>query len=348
MVKISLPDNSVKEYPSAVSAAQVAMDISPRLAKAAVAAEVDGRRWTWPRRCPRGPHLADPDRPRPGRPGGPAPHHRPRDGPGHAPAVRQGRAVHHRPGADGRLPVRLLLRLRPAQAHRPGGPAEDRGRRWRRSSQEDLPIRRLELDMAEARRRMAQRGPAVQGRDDRRPGGRGARRSRQPVRAGRFPGHVPRPAPARHRPAQGVQAAEHRRGVLARRREEQDAHPHLRHGVLRQEGPRRAPGADRGGQEARPPRDGQAAGPVPPGRRGRAGPAAVDAQGRHRPHANWRTGCAANWSSAATSRSSRRTSAGWSCTAPAGTSRTTRTASSRPSDGRRQAGRAEEDTCSSR
>ncbi len=39
---IKLPDGSTKEYAEAVSAAKVALDISPRLAKAAVAAVVDG------------------------------------------------------------------------------------------------------------------------------------------------------------------------------------------------------------------------------------------------------------------------------------------------------------------
>lgn len=43
MVKISLPDNSVRQYEEPVSAARVAADISPRLASAAVAAEVDGK-----------------------------------------------------------------------------------------------------------------------------------------------------------------------------------------------------------------------------------------------------------------------------------------------------------------
>jgi len=40
---ISLPDGSTKEYPSAVSALQVATDISPRLADAALAAEINGK-----------------------------------------------------------------------------------------------------------------------------------------------------------------------------------------------------------------------------------------------------------------------------------------------------------------
>ena len=42
MVVIELPDGSTREYGSPVTAAAVAEDVSPRLAKAAVAAEVDG------------------------------------------------------------------------------------------------------------------------------------------------------------------------------------------------------------------------------------------------------------------------------------------------------------------
>ena len=42
MVKVTLPDDSVREYDAPVSAVAVAEDISPRLASAAVAAEVDG------------------------------------------------------------------------------------------------------------------------------------------------------------------------------------------------------------------------------------------------------------------------------------------------------------------
>ena len=56
-----------------------------------------------------------------------------------------------------------------------------------------------------------------------------------------------------HQAHQGVQAAVGRRRLLARRLEPHDAHAHLRHRVLLQEGARRAPRAPRGGQGARPP-----------------------------------------------------------------------------------------------
>ena len=44
-MKITLPDNSIKEYPGQVSPAQVAADIGAGLAKAAIGAKVDGQLW---------------------------------------------------------------------------------------------------------------------------------------------------------------------------------------------------------------------------------------------------------------------------------------------------------------
>ena len=43
MVTITLPDGSIKEYENAVTPGQVAADIGPGLAKAAMAADVDGQ-----------------------------------------------------------------------------------------------------------------------------------------------------------------------------------------------------------------------------------------------------------------------------------------------------------------
>ena len=54
------------------------------------------------------------------------------------------------------------------------------------------------------------------------------------------------------------------RRVLARRREEHPADPHLRHRVLLAGRPRRVPRAARGGAQARPPQARRAARPVPP------------------------------------------------------------------------------------
>ena len=66
-------------------------------------------------------------------------------------------------------------------------------------------------------------------------------------------GPVPRPAPAHHQADPGVQADAQRRGVLARRREEQAAAADLRHRLGVQGGARGAPAPHRGGRAARPP-----------------------------------------------------------------------------------------------
>ena len=52
---------------------------------------------------------------------------------------------------------------------------------------------------------------------------------------------LPRPARPRHQAHQGVQADQRRRRLLARRRRPPDAHPHLRHRLPVQGGPRGAP-----------------------------------------------------------------------------------------------------------
>ena len=61
------------------------------------------------------------------------------------------------------------------------------------------------------------------------------------VRPGRLGRPVPRPARAVHRQAQGLQADEGRRRLLARRFAQRDAAAHLRHRVARREGARRLP-----------------------------------------------------------------------------------------------------------
>jgi threonyl-tRNA synthetase len=45
MIRVSFPDGSVKEYPDSSSPLDVANAIGPRLAQAALAAEVDGQMW---------------------------------------------------------------------------------------------------------------------------------------------------------------------------------------------------------------------------------------------------------------------------------------------------------------
>ncbi|CAA9301389.1 MAG: Threonyl-tRNA synthetase, partial [uncultured Gemmatimonadaceae bacterium] len=168
-----------------------------------------------------------------------------------APAAPR-RADRLRAGDRGRLLLRL--RRRPAvHARRPravrGGDAARRGR--------EVPVRARGGEPRGGAPPLHRR-PA-QARAHRRP-----RRRRDDLglhrRALRRP--VPRAARAGHVVPQALQAAHHRRRVLARRREAADAAAHLRHGVLQEGRPRRAPAPDRGGEAARPPRAREAARPV--------------------------------------------------------------------------------------
>ncbi len=91
-----------------------------------------------------------------------------------------------------------------------------------------------------------------------------AERGRVAVPRRRIRRPLPRPARAVHGQAEGLQADEGRRRLLARRPPQRDAAAHLRHG-LGEEG---RPGAylhdARGGREARPPQARPRARPVPP------------------------------------------------------------------------------------
>ena len=89
---------------------------------------------------------------------------------------------------------------------------------------------------------------------------------------------VPRPARGEHRQDRAVQAARHRRRVLARRREAPDAPARLRHRLGDPGGARRVPVAARGGEEARPPPARRPARPVQLPRR-RAGVGLLASQG---------------------------------------------------------------------
>ena len=45
MIKITFPDNSVKEFESGITPLEIAESISPRLAKEVLASEVNGQEW---------------------------------------------------------------------------------------------------------------------------------------------------------------------------------------------------------------------------------------------------------------------------------------------------------------
>ncbi len=131
------------------------------------------------------------------------------------------------------------------------------------------------------------KGGSARGRRGRRRRGRRRRADhlRQPAsrrRAG-VEGPLPRPAPAHHQADPGVQADAHRRGVLARQREEQAAPAHLRHRLGEQGGARRAPPPARGGREARPPQARARARPLLLPRGARPRPGRLPPQGRGDP-----------------------------------------------------------------
>ena len=94
------------------------------------------------------------------------------------------------------------------------------------------------------------------------------RRADRPVRPGRLGRPVPRPARAVHRQAQGLQADEGGRRLLARRFAQRDAPAHLRHGLDQREGAQGLPAPPGRSREARPPQDRPRARPVPHAGRG--------------------------------------------------------------------------------
>ena len=233
--------------------------ISPRLAKAALAARVDDRlvdlsfpldhdarvRILTPPTAPEALHALPP---LDGAPAGRRRHH---------PVPR--RAVRHRP-RDRR---RLLLRLRRRAAVRARGPRAHRSARcasWRRrtfpTSGSCGRATRPWRFFAAARR--AAQGPADRG-EDRGPGRRLLLHDQGPRHVRRL---LRRAARAVHRPAEGVQAAGDVERLLEGRRAQPADAARLRHGVLRGGGAEGAPHADRGGEEARPPQAGPRARPV--------------------------------------------------------------------------------------
>ena len=139
-----------------------------------------------------------------------------------------GHPGHHRPGDR----ERLLLRLRAPRALHPRGFPGDRGE----DARDHRPRQTLHQGGLEPRQGQAgvrRQGRGLQGRARRRhPGGPGS----QDLRPGRLVRPLPRPAhdldgQGRHR----LQAHEGGRRLLARRLEQPDADPHLRHGLGDQE-----------------------------------------------------------------------------------------------------------------
>ena len=173
------------------------------------------------------------------------------------------------------------------------------------------------------------RAPGLQGRADRRP--RQRSRAEHAPRAAAHglavhqrPVHRPlsRSARADHQDRRRVQARLRRGRLLARRLQQDDAHAHLRNRVLLQGRSRRAPGADRAGQGARPPQARARARAVHLLRR--LARRSLLAAGGHRRVQRARRALAPNGrASAATARSRRRRSTTPSCGRPPGTGAST-------------------------
>ena len=191
-----------------------------------------------------------------------------------APAGREplpGHQVRHRP----RHRERILLRRRfPDAHHRSRSPAnrtEDAGALPQQGAAHPPrgPQGRSPQDLH-------RKGRPVQGRTHHGPRGRHHLLLYQRC----VHGPLPRPAYSQHGLHQGHQADLRGRSLLARQREEQDAHAYLRHLVPQEVDARRVPPDDGRGQEARPPQAGQGPRTVHLLAARGPGPSALAAEGR--------------------------------------------------------------------
>ena len=242
----------------------IAKGISPSLAKRTVAMALDGVVADLADPIEQGRQDRIPDPRRPARAGTDPPRRRARDGRGGAGAVAR-HPGDHRPGDR----QRLLLRLPPQRAVHARGPAGHR----KEDARDHRQGRRLHQGGVAARGSQARvqgQGRELQGRTGRRhPAGPGP----EDLPPGRLVRSLPRPAHDLDRQdRQRLQAAEGRGRLLARRQQQPDADPHLRHRVRQAGRARRLSQSARGSREARPPQARPRDGPVPlPGGRPRHG-----------------------------------------------------------------------------
>src|SRR5215210_5696405 len=171
---------------------------------------------------------------------------------GSAPPLPRGEGRDRAPDRE-----RLLLRLRVPRGDPRGGARADRGgdpARARRGS--DLAAGGARRGRGQAPLRVG--GRAVQGRAR-----RYRRRPDLPLHPGRLHRSLPRAAPAGLEADQGAQADLARRRLLARRRAQHAADPHLRHRLLLAGRPRRLPRAAGAGEGTGPPPPRNPARPLP-------------------------------------------------------------------------------------
>ena len=264
MVALTFPDGARRDYPDNITGLDIAKGISPSLAKRTVAMALDGAAGR--------PHRPDregrEDRVRlargPARAGADPPRCRACAGRGGADPVAR-HPGDHRPGDR----ERLLLRLLPQPAVHPGGLPGDR-EEDARDHRARQTVHQGDLGPREDQAGVSRQGRELQGRAGRRDPGQ---RADQDLPPGRLVRSLPRPAHDLDRQGrQRLQADEGRGRLLARRQQQPDADPHLRHRLRQAGGARRLPEAARGSREARPPQARARARPVPlpggrPGRR---------------------------------------------------------------------------------
>ncbi|MCK7485747.1 MAG: hypothetical protein MZU97_09495 [Bacillus subtilis] len=247
MIKISFPDGSSRDYESPASGLSIGQSISPSGCQAlnASPSRRSANRSTCPARFAKDAQVQiSSSRPTP-----------PRSRSCAIPppicsrkvrSLLSRRQVRRRSGDRGRL----LLRHRPRRGRADRGrPARDRkgDAEARRREQDGRPPRGVEGRSASPRSHPT----CTRSGTDRRAA---RRRDHHAVFAGQLHRPSPRPAPAERETAPLLQALTSLgRRLLARRLEEQAAHPRLRHRVLYREGTRRLPLLGRGTQEKRPP-----------------------------------------------------------------------------------------------
>ncbi len=248
MPAITLPDNSVRRYDHPVSIAEIAQSIGAGLAKAALAGEVDGKAVDTSFEVDRDAHvriLTDRD-------------------PEGLEVIRHSTA---------HLLAQAVKELFP-EAQVTIGPVIEDGfyydfaykraftpedleaieKKMEELAARDFPVARQVMPREEAIEFFMNMGEAYKAKiiedlpkDE----------VDLPVPPGRVHRPVPRPPRAQHRPAQGLQAHQAGRRLLARRLAQRDAAAHLRHRLARQEGPQGLPVPPGGGRKARSPQIGK-------------------------------------------------------------------------------------------
>ena len=259
MPAIKLPDGSVRQFDAPVSVAAVAASIGPGLAKAALAGKVDGKVVDTSYVIDHDAALAivtdkDPEG---------------LDVIRHSTAHLLAYAVKEL-FPDAQVTIGPVIEdgfYYDFSYKRPFTP-EDLAAieaRMAELAKKDEPVVRSEMPRDDAVKYLRGDGRALQGGDHRVDS---VERADLAVRRRQLHRPVPRPARAVDRQAQGVQADEAGRRVLARRFAQRDAAADLRHRVDEEGRPRRVHHAHRGSGKARPPQAGARARPLPPAGRG--------------------------------------------------------------------------------